>query len=206
MPPPRFIYYHTHTGAWHVYDRLLRRRVHTRTPPRWQRKAWPATMRLPGVGCVTAGNRPSGGTSSSDALGAARHADGPRWSFNTADRPHPPAYHRLRRLACARGDATSTPPASTACRAPRLRAAVLCACASPARVGMLLARLFHLLFMAQGPGRHARPWGEHDAFPCPAERYHTSGAMLAANTTLATSKIAMHSDQPAPRLVPVVGS
>jgi hypothetical protein len=105
-------------------------------------------------------------------------------------------------LACARGDATSTPPASTACRAPRLRAwgccclpraAVRCACASPARVGMLLARLFHLLFMAQGPGRHARPWGgrvgpangpawgEHDAFPCPAERYHTSGAMLAAS-------------------------
>jgi len=24
-------YYHTHTGAWHVYDRLLRRRVHANT-------------------------------------------------------------------------------------------------------------------------------------------------------------------------------
>ncbi len=31
MPPPRFIYYHTHMGAWHVYDRLLRRRVHANT-------------------------------------------------------------------------------------------------------------------------------------------------------------------------------
>ncbi len=120
---------------------------YTRTPPRWQRKAWPATMRPPGVGCVTAGNRPSGGTSSSDALGAGRHADGPRWSFNTADRPHPPAYHRLRRLACARGDATTRRPAGWDASLPRLRAwgcYLYAACldrmqgASPARVGMLL--------------------------------------------------------------------
>ena len=104
-------------------------------------------MRPPGVGCVTAGNRPSGGTSSSDALGAARHADGPRWSFNTANRPHPPAYHRLRRLACAHGDATTRRPAGWDASLPRLRAwgcYLYAACldrmqgASPARVGMLL--------------------------------------------------------------------
>ncbi len=106
-------------------------------------------MRLPGVGCVTAGNRPSGGTSSSDALGAGRHADGPRWSFNTTDRPHPPAYHRLRRLACARGDATTRRPAGWDASLPRLRAwgcYLYAACldrmqgASPARVGMLPLR------------------------------------------------------------------